>query len=187
MPEKHHDINFQAIKKGDHQVYKQLFYQMYDDLVKYTYRITRNETASEEIIQDIFLYVWDKREKIEIHGSLASYLYQAAKNRSINWLKNELPKMQATIEVSEVEMFSDSDDTVLDEETIKLHVEQAIDQLPEKCREIFVLSRYAGLTYKEIAMEMDLSVKTIENQMNIAFKKLRESLKPLMDRMKNDG
>ncbi len=173
--------DFQSIRQGDLKAYERFFKGHYADIVRFTNRFVRSQQIAEEIAQEVFMYIWEKRETIEIQSSLRSYLYSAAKNRSINYLKLELPKAQAQMDISEHEVGFEA--PAKDEGQAKYvsqMVKQAVDALPKKCREIFILSRNAGLTYDEIAEELDLSKKTVENQMGIALKKLREALRPLL-------
>ena len=178
------DINFERIKEGDLKAYEILFKSQYPAISRYAFKIVRDSTVAEEIAQDIFLYIWEKREQIHITGSLTSYLYSAAKNKCINWLKLELPRIQSTQDVSDTDIMEQASEVNLERnEEIKRIINQSIEVLPRKCKEIFILSRYGGLTYEEIAEDLDLSKKTVENQMGIALKKLRETLKPLLRRL----
>lgn len=179
------NLIFEQIKSGDLKSYERLFRQLYSPLTNYAYKVVKDKMIAEEIAQEVFMYLWDKRGQINISSSLTSYLYSATKNRCINYLKLELPKRQAEIEISEIDIADQIREiTPGQQEKIKKVVDMAIDTLPEKCKEAFILSRYSGLTYDEIAEEMDLSKKTVENQIGIALKKLRVLLKPLMDEMK---
>ncbi len=184
MPEKILDINFEKIKRGDLGTYELLFKSHYAAISRYANKIVRDPVVAEEIAQEIFLYIWEKREQITITGSLTSYIYSATKNKCINWLKLELPRIQSTLDVSDTDIMEQASEINLDRnDEIKKIVNAAIETLPKKCKEIFMLSRYGGLTYEEIAEDMNLSKKTVENQMGIALKKLREILKPLLRRI----
>jgi len=178
------NISFELIKAGDKKAYELLFKKMYAPLTNYAYKVVRDRLIAEEIAQEVFIYLWDKRSQITISSSLTSYIYSAAKNRCINYLKLELPKRQSEVDITEMTQLMQTSDNRQDPELLKKVVDMAIDTLPEKCKEAFILSRYSGLTYDEIAEEMDLSKKTIENQISIALKKLRVILKPLIDDMK---
>lgn len=180
-------IDFQQIKSGDLRVYESFFRKNYADIVRYAHKFVRDKLIAEEIAQEVFMYLWEKRAVINVQSSLKSYLYSATKNRSINYLKLELPKIQAQMDISEFEIGIQSEYVEKDRSKfIEKAVKAAIDELPKKCREIFVLSRNAGLTYDEIAEDLDLSKKTVENQMGIALKKLRDSLRPVMEFLKKN-
>ncbi len=176
---------FDNVKKDDLTSYETIFKRYYKELFRFAFSYVRDSTIAEEMSQEVFLYMWDKRKKIEIQTTLKTYLYSAVKNKCLNYIKLELPKQRAMSDVSEV-MLSVSEERK-DEgenEILKKHIQSAIDGLPKKCRQIFLLSRNAGMTYEEIAEELDLSKKTVENQMGIALKKLRESLETVYQRFK---
>jgi len=173
--------SFESIKNGDLSAFETFFRKHYSEVVRYSHRFVRDTLIAEEIAQEVFTYIWEKRTTINIQSSLASYLFQAAKNRSINYLKLELPKIQSQTDISEIDIGSTSESEEEKSALIEKLVKKAIDSLPTKCKEIFVLSRSEGLTYDEIAEELDLSKKTVENQMGIALKKLRERLKPVIE------
>ncbi|MEQ8241509.1 MAG: RNA polymerase sigma-70 factor [Cyclobacteriaceae bacterium] len=162
---------FSKIKAGNKSVFKQLFDDYYQDLYRFCLSMVRAEMISEEIVQDAFVYLWEKRENIQIKTSLKSYLFTTVRNKSINYIKNELPKQQLSENLSAASLFINDDEQ--EDQALRIKVQTAIDQLPVKCKQIFILSRYSGYTYKEISEELEISVKTVENQMGIAFQKLR--------------
>ncbi|MEQ9467529.1 MAG: RNA polymerase sigma-70 factor [Ekhidna sp.] len=168
---------FQQVKSNDFSAYEVIFKRYYKELYRFAFTYVRDATIAEEMAQEVFLYMWEKRDNIEIQTTLKTYLYSAVKNKCLNYIKLELPRQQSMADVSEV-MLSVSmprkDEG--ENERLKQYIQSAIDALPKKCRKIFILSRNAGMTYEEIAEELDLSKKTVENQMGIALKKLRESL-----------
>lgn len=179
---------FSQIKNDDLSAYEVVFKKYFKELFKFSMTYVRDSTIAEEMAQEVFLYIWEKRKKIEIQTTLKTYLYSAVKNKSLNYIKLELPKQQAMSDVSEVMLSVGSEQ--IDEgeqEKLKRYIKQAVDALPNKCREIFILSRNAGLTYEEIAEELGLSKKTVENQMGIALKKLRDSLEAIYKRYTDDG
>ena len=170
------------LAKGDHGSYQKLFYKYYADLCRFCLRYVRSAEVSEEIVQDVFIYLWEKREVINISISFKSYLYTAVRNKSINYLKLQLPKDQVKEDIDNYEIAGTSNvESQMTYAELEIKVAEAIDQLPKKCKEIFNLSRDSGHTYKEIAEKLDISVKTVENQMVIALRKLREHLSPYWD------
>ena len=176
---------FDEVKKGDLPSYEIIFKRYYKELHRFAFTYVRDPSIAEEMAQEVFLYMWEKRKKIEIQTTLKTYLYSAVKNKCLNYIKLELPKQQSMADISEVMLSVSS--KLKDEgenEQLKKYIQSAIDALPKKCRQIFILSRNAGMTYEEIAEEMDLSKKTVENQMGIALKKLRESLETVYLRYK---
>lgn len=176
---------FDKIKNDDFQAYEIIFRRYYQELFRFAYNYLRDDAPAEEMAQEVFLYIWEKRQQIEIKTTLKTYLYSAIKNKCLNYIKFELPRKNE-LEESHMQMLVTSQPEKREnDERLKKFIDRAIDQLPNKCRQVFVLSRSAGLTYEEIAEDMDISVKTVENQMSIALKKLRESLKPVYEYYQN--
>lgn len=159
------------IKNGDQKAFKGIFDQYYNELFRFSLSMVRSEMICEEIVQDAFVYLWEKSGKIKITTSIKSYLYTTIKNKSINYIKNELPKQQLSESLTSEMLFKTEE--VAEERNLKIRIQHAIDQLPTKCKQIFILSRYSGYTYREISEELDISIKTVENQMSIALQKLR--------------
>jgi RNA polymerase sigma-70 factor (ECF subfamily) len=176
---------FQRIKQDDLEAYEIVFKRYYQELYRFAYTYLRDQVPSEEMAQEVFLYMWEKREQIEIKTTLKTYMYSAIKNKCLNYIKYEVPRKNELEDSHLALMVTEQPDQGVDTDRLKKYLEAAIDELPTKCRQIFVLSRNAGLTYEEIAEEMEISIKTVENQMSIALKKLRESLKPLYDYYQN--
>lgn len=178
---------FSKVKKGDFVAYEFIFNKYFKDLYRFGYSYLRDETQAEEIAQEVFLYLWDKREKIEIQTTLKTYLFSAVKNKCMNYIKIELPRQKNMSDVEQAKMFVSYDkDTTDNSELLKKQIKQAIDELPTKCKQVFMLSRYSGFTYEEIAEELGISKKTVENQMGIALKKLRISLEQTYEKFKQD-
>lgn len=176
---------FEQVKKNDLNSYEIIFKRYYKDLYRFAFSYVKEGTIAEEMAQEVFLYIWEKREQIEIHTTLKTYLYSAVKNKCLNYIKLELPKQQSMADISEVFLsVSEKRQDEGENEQIKRYIQKAIDALPKKCRRIFLLSRNAGMTYEEIAEELEISKKTVENQMGIALKKLRESLEDVYEHYK---
>ncbi len=165
------------LKNDDKSVLRYLFdhYQLL--LYRYALKLTLNKEASEEIVQDIFISIWQKRSERNI-DNFKHYLLKAVKFRSINYIKAQARWSDKTDE-SIAYNNTDGITPVQEMEGRELSeaIEKAIQQLPKKCAAIFTLSRNSELSYKEIAAELNISVKTVENQIGIALKKLREMLK----------
>lgn len=144
------------------------------------------EEDAKNIVQDVFLYLWEHPDTYETVNNLDAFLFVLIKNRCLNFIKHRLYERslkQALPETEDQELkmnlyslqcFDESCLTLADVESL---LDNAIDRLPERCREIFKLSRMEGLKYKEIAERLNVSVNTVENQMSIALKKLRIELK----------
>ncbi len=159
------------IAQGNKQAFEQLFRLYYPALVVYAQKFMINRDVSENIVQDLFVDLWEKRQKLKINMPSA-YLYRSVKNRCINELKN---KKYFTDLDKESLLFVEEDEE-FDPELIVL-VQNTIAKLPKQRQRIFIMSRYEGLKYKEIADKLGLSIKTVEAQMGKALKFLRKNLK----------
>ncbi|MEL7146368.1 MAG: RNA polymerase sigma-70 factor [Bacteroidota bacterium] len=175
-----YNLLWDRVAANDIDAFKILFDAFYEELVSYSHRLTQQLVISEEIVQEVFISLWDRRSQIKISSSVNAYLYRAVKNRTINYLKNQLPKDQATTDLETANELEDQAANAESDSGLETALNQAIEALPEKCRVIFLLSRNEGLTHKEIAEELSLSPKTVENQIGIAIKKLRTTLKPYL-------
>jgi len=134
---------------------------------------------TEEIVQDIFIYLWEKKENIKIESSLKSYLLRASKNRSLNYIRNEKTKLDIYNRFNEFNKETiEMPDSVMDTNQLRHVINAAIDSLPDRCREIYILGKEKSMSYKEISEELGISVKTVEVQMGKALKKLRDQLRP---------
>jgi RNA polymerase sigma-70 factor (ECF subfamily) len=152
---------------------KELFNVYSDSLCTFLNYYTHNKQLIEDIIQDIFIRLWEERDTINIFY-IKTYLYNAARNRVLNLLRDEQNRSLLLEGWASRELEKQKARDCVNMEEFSSVYQQAINSLPEKCREIFILSREQNKTYKEIAGEKDLSVKTVEAQMSIAIKKVRE-------------
>ena len=157
--------------------FEQLFKMHFRGLHAYAYTIVKDDAVAEDIVQNVYFKVWEKRELLEIESSHKAYLYKAVYHDSLNYLKHK--KVKAAHAMHVVRQANDKVENtsgkVLTTE-LKERIHGALNELPEQCRTVFQMSRFEGLKYQEIADEMGLSVKTIENQMGKALKLLRLKL-----------
>jgi RNA polymerase sigma-70 factor (ECF subfamily) len=163
----------------DTQAYKQLFLLFYPSLVSFAVSIIRSKEVSEEIVSDVFLKIWEKRQKLDKVENLSFYLFTAVRNRCLNQLQDQ--KNRASLEISDAviefkSLYHDPEQRLISAETIK-EIQKAVQDLPPRCRMIFKLVKEEGFRYKEVAELMQLSVKTVENQMSLAFKKIGSAVK----------
>ena len=167
----------ERLKSGDEDAFEGIFRELFQPLVHYAMRFLREVEASEEVVQDAFFAVWEKRATLEIHTSIKSYLYRSVHNKCLNLIKHigirEEYKSwnEQTREAQEV-MVADE----LGKSELEQRIHTAIEALPTERQKIFRMSRFEGLKYQEIADQLNISVKTVENQMGKALKALRGSL-----------
>jgi RNA polymerase sigma-70 factor, ECF subfamily len=170
------EVLFTQVKNNDAKAFEHLFKTYYASLSHYACAYVHDQDEAEEIVQDIFVKIWEKKEEITIVTSLKSYLYQAVKNKCLNYIRNK--KTQHThltiIDRPEFENPQTIGEINASELNDKLY--EALEELPPKCKQIFQMSRLDGMKHKEIADKLELKVKTIENQIGIALKILRSHL-----------
>lgn len=166
--------------KGDVRSYEVIFKKHYVELCLFATKYVKCPETSEEIVQDLFCKIWEKRESIAIQTTLKSYLYGAIKLNCLRFLRDQEihSKHLKQIELNGISFCSVDE---LEENELKEKIYQSIQQLPEQRRRIFELSRFEKLKYREIAEKMNLSPKTIENQMGKALKFLRSNLKDYLN------
>lgn len=161
----------------DDKTFEQLFNELYPALCRYSLQFVRRPGLAEEIVQEQFIALWEKRNEIIIHSSYSSYLYTSVKNRSIDYLRSKFAKLKF---VAEDQSFTIQDQSTpqhsLEEDELTTQITLSINSLPEKCYTIFSMSRFGMLTNKAIANELNISEKTVENQITIAIKKIKFDL-----------
>ena len=165
------------LKDGDVTAFESLFRRYYSYLCSYATKILNDSANAEEIVQEFFVRLWEKREQLSIDNSVKNYFFRSIRNHCINTIQhNKIKAKYAQKIIAETEVnFSDEDSFVEFELSEKIN--ESIQALPEKRREIFRLSREEGLKYREIAKKLNVSVKTVETQMSLAIKFLRDKLR----------
>lgn len=169
------------IQKGDEESFEFLFKKYFLPLTRFAWRYVNSKAIAEELVQEIFAIVWEKRKDLDTTGSVRSYLYSSVRNLSINHLnhheiKNRYDKQWTSQRENPEIKFHDE----IREEQIRNAIATAIEELPQRSKMTYKLHRYDGLTYQEIAEVMEVSVKTVESQMTRTLKILRERLSYLL-------
>ena len=174
---------FNLVKEGNKNAFEKLFRLYYASICRFIFSYIKDTDSSEEIAQDLFIYFWENAPQMDIKTSLKAYLFTSAKNFSLNYIKKS--KTRQKYHDAAQEAIQDEDEKISAESvrTFKILLKQALKTLPEKCREIFELSKYEGLTYEEISVFLRLSQKTVENQMGIALRKIRDWMQPYVDQI----
>jgi RNA polymerase sigma-70 factor (ECF subfamily) len=168
----------QGLTRGDKQVFGEIFHLYYGPLCAYCMRFVSSQEEAEEIVQNLFFKLWTKHNNLYINTSLQAYLYRAVRNYALNYLK----QVKTHKEFENYIGFQTKDkavnpDNTLEESDMQRVMKLAVLSLPEKRREIFELSRFEGLKNNEIALRLNISLKTVENQMTKAFEHLRQVLR----------
>jgi RNA polymerase sigma-70 factor, ECF subfamily len=161
--------------------FEEFFKEHYGYVCQIIYRYVGDKSRVEDIAQEIFAELWVKKESINIHTSVASYLRRMAISRALNHIRDtkkyNWDELDMSSDAMQEKNFQDPSVIQQMEETeLKTMIEAAIERLPEKCRIVFLLSRYDELSYLEISRQLNISVKTVENQIGKALKLLRLAL-----------
>lgn len=161
------------IKEGDRLAFRHLFETWFTPLCRFMHLYISEKTVVEELALDLFMHIWENRKTLQIQVSLKSYLFQAARNRCLN----ELRKQKNTVSLDEISgEIIDAGVYSLEETELQNLIQEAVLALPDKCREVFDLSRYESLSNREIADRMNISVKTVEAQITKALKRIKNFL-----------
>lgn len=170
------------IRAGDQTAFEALFTAYYESLLRFAFGYLKDRAVAEEIVQDVFLKLWTHREQWQVHDIVRTYLYTATRNHALNrlrrnvlehtWTTNLSDPADAATAIPHVE----SADTYTNTTELSAVIRAAIERLPPRCREAFVLSRDHGLAYEQIAQVMGISVKTVQEQIGRALRALRVSL-----------
>jgi len=166
------DIQSEIVLKAT--TFEKLFKELYPSLCRCAIRFVRIPEIAEEIVQVQFMELWEKRGSVKIHTSYKSYLYKSVKNKSIDYLRSKFAKLNFVQEEFSYTLIEQSNPIKdIEEKELESVITAAIKELPEKCYIVFSLSRFGDLTNKQIAQQLGISEKTVENQITIAIKRVR--------------
>ena len=168
------ELQVRIARFDDQQAYKELFTSLYTYLFRFAKSLVRSKEPAEEIVSDVFIKVWEKRRELEKIENLKVYLYVSTRNMAYNYLDKQKRNSTDPLEDFQAEFISVyfNPEQLLITADMLARIRKAIDQLPPKCKIIFKLVKEDGLKYKEVAEVLNLSVKTVENQLAIALQKL---------------
>ncbi|MFP5080510.1 RNA polymerase sigma factor [Pedobacter sp. JCM 36344] len=169
-----------ALKTRDRRRFEVFYKKFYRPLFTVAYRYVRHTQTAEEIVHDVFINIWNKSDQLNIQSSMKSYLFRSIVNSSLNYIKKEktqMEKQSAYRIVHEQGLEIVESEATEAEEILLKGLEDALAQLPEKCKQVMYLSRFGKLKQQEIADQLEISIKTVKNHLTYGFKKLREHLK----------
>lgn len=173
------NLTIESLKAKDEKAFKAFFNSHYDVLVSYANGFLFDKNASEDVVQDVFVYFWENAKKLNIETSLKSYLYAMVRNRCLNYLKSiKVSDKHKVLEFNVnlitdyvVEAVSDEDKNIIYHQILKI-----VDTLPEKMQQIVRLKFIENYTYLEIANELSISVNTVKTQLKRAKLKITEMI-----------
>lgn len=179
---RHIDELFELIKLGDQKALELLFAIYFPRLNDFACKVVRDDVISQDIVQEVFVKIWEKRAEIE-PINLEAFLFRLVRNRCIDYIKhlkvinNRMQEIQISSKYEELYRidFVGDEPYVLIEQELKQKIEKTIESLPERCREVFILSRMNGLKNKEIAEKLDINIKNVERHLSRAMQSFREN------------
>ena len=156
------NILIAGIKRDDYSSYNQLFVRYYNRLCLFVFKLTQSYSASEDIVQELFVRLWMNREKLEIRGNISGYLYQASRNSALNYLRAENNRKKTIDRIPFQE--ESTDENLIEQVEFSAALYKCIEQLPARSKDVFMKSRFDGLKQQEISDQLGISIKTIKNQ-----------------------
>ena len=172
------------LKEGNQQVFESISEKFYGQLFVYAREYVLNVDVAHEMVQDTFLKLWEKRANLDDNTQLQSFLYRVTRNTCLNYLKHLAvqEKFRQFAKSRQIEThlnysaLNHSSAELLISAELEEKINETIESLPPKCKQIFLMSRYEDKKYREIAEELGISIKTVENQIQKALKVLRKNL-----------
>lgn len=163
----------------DEAAYRELFNRFYKPLLQFATAFTKSAEAAEEAVSDVFINIWERRRQLDAIENLKVYLYVSTRNASLKYLLKQQKQASVSLDdlVMEPESPAPDPEQALLTAEMAAQAQQAIQQLPPRCKLVFKLIREDGLRYKEVAQILNISVKTIDNQLAIALQKIGTALK----------
>jgi len=164
------------IRQGDIEEFEKLFRSSYISLVKYAITLVKDRDSAEEIVQDLFVRLWQERKKLAVKSSLTGYLFRAVHNRCMHHIEHlQVIKKHAGMASNADAGFAPAADEEINYRELQEKIASVLERLPERCSRIFCMNRFEGLRYQEIADKLSISVKTVEACMSRALKEFRKS------------
>jgi RNA polymerase sigma-70 factor (ECF subfamily) len=155
--------------------FEELFRLHYRFLCNVANKILHDRDASEDVVQDVFAKLWTKKTEIPFLQSGKNYLFRVTVNATLDYLEKNKKVVRLNDETAHISFTNETEET-LDVKELEMKISKTLEELPPKCKAVFILSRYEGMKYKEIAEHLDISVKTVENHMGKALAHMREKL-----------
>ncbi len=177
-PEEVQRALFARLAAGDEAAFDTIFRTWYAPLVRVATYLLHDQGIAEEVVQDVLLEVWRRRETLAFEQEPRRYLMRATRNRALNHVRHQAVAARAAALDDSEEAHAADAPTRVDAQELEVAIAQAVATLPERCRAVFELSRRHHMSYAQIAEALDIAPKTVENQMGKALRILRAALAP---------
>ncbi|MCX2763607.1 RNA polymerase sigma factor [Aquimarina muelleri] len=166
----------EELKKGNEFVYRYLYEMHYNELCAYIFTLSKDRQQAEDIVQNVMFKIWKNKEKLNIKTSVKNYLYKSCYHELIDTFKKNKKELNyiQRVQKETLDIFIEEEDDFVTTQINRVQVE--IDKLPPKCKEIFLLNKVQGFKYREVAEQLDISIKTVETQMSKAMSRIKKAL-----------
>ncbi|MGH7719264.1 MAG: RNA polymerase sigma-70 factor [Gemmatimonadaceae bacterium] len=176
-----------AIRAGDETAFEALFRAYYVGLLRVALGYVRERGAAEDLVHDVLFRIWEQRAQWDVRDALPAYLYGAVRNRSLDYLRHQRVERRwrervvaRVLPIADIVQHPEQADAGVELNELDAAITRAVDRLPERCRQVFILNRQHGLTYAEVGRVMGISPKTVHVQMGRALKALRAAITPYL-------
>jgi len=175
-----------AVNESSEDKFEKLYLSYFSKMKHFAKEYVIADADAENLVQDVFTELWEKKELLDMPVNLLAYLFTSIKNKSLNYLRHKSVEQQTMTLMQEeynltlnmnLNALEEFDDKIFAEDSIEKIINHALDSLSERCRQIFIMNKLQGKKQKQIAEELNISINTVETQMKVAYKKLREELK----------
>jgi len=171
-------INYllEEVQRGNKTAFEEFFYIYQPFVFRFIYKYTGNSKNTEDLLQDTFINFWQAREKLNLQESPLAYLLKIARNLAINEVTRDHSKQLVDIDNESISSIHNDPLKEYERKFLNEELQFWIDKLPEKCRAVFIMSRYEDMSYNEISSSLNISLQTVKNQMNKALTYLRKHI-----------
>lgn len=172
----------QRLSRGDETAFQETFELYFRVLVLFATKFSLDKESAEDLVQDVFVKLYEQKDRLQFHSSLKAFLYQSVRNRCIDVIRSAKTREKHHVEIkagADLEGLN-SEDLMMQSE-LEEKIYQSIKQLPDQCQLIFKMNRFEGKKNQEIAEELNISKRTVETQISKALKRLREDIYPYLD------
>lgn len=179
MPDGQTDVSYEtldAMRKGNHDAYREVYLHYVDSVLEFLKALTKSEDDAEEIAQEVFISLWEKRAKIDPHKNIRGYIYTYARNAVLNYFRRKkVEDKYLYFTENEARQYETSDDIMIARET-ELLIKIAVERMPSRRKAVFQMSRFDGLSNDDIATKLNISKNTVENHLTSAIRDIRRLL-----------
>lgn len=164
------------IRQKEYSAFESLFRKYYKQLCQYAYGMLKNQEQSEDAVQDVFIYLWENRDNLDFHSSVRSYLFTCVRNRALRLLQQKSQEQRHDLRLTEFTEYLMNTEYTWEEEQEIEKIKEVMQELPQQCLKVFLMSSLEGKSYQNIADEMAISINTVKTHVKKAYRIIREKI-----------